>query len=319
MTNAKWTADRIPSQTGRRVLITGANSGIGWEAALELTRRGAEVVMPARTEAKAEDAMARIRAQVPQAKLVPAILDLASLASVRRFAAFYAERFPGESLDLHINNAGVMAVPQRELTVDGYERQFATNYLGPFALTALLFPHLRMRSGTRVVTVASSAANFGKIEFDNLQSERAYSPMWGTYSQSKLADLVFALELQRRLTAIGSPVISTAAHPGYAVTNLQTSGPGDARSMMRVMTALLKPVMSQDAAHGALPTLFAATTPEAVPGGYYGPDRMMEMNGFPKAAKVAAAAKDAVLARRLWEETERLTGVSFAVRNAVSA
>ena len=307
-----WTANDIPSQTGRRVVITGANSGIGFEAALELARRGAEVVLPARSEAKAVDAMQRIEAAAPGAKVIPAILDLASLASVRAFAAFYAERFPGQSLDLLINNAGVMAVPKRELTEDGYERQFATNYLGPFALTAQLFPHLKHQEGTRVVTVASSAANMAKIEFDNLQSERVYKPMFGAYSQSKLADLVFAQELQRRLTAAGSPILSTAAHPGYAVTNLQTSGPGsEGFSALRIVIAVMKPFLSQDAAQGALPTLMAATMPEATPGGYYGPSGFQELKGLPGPAKITPAAKDQALATRLWAESERLTRVSF--------
>ncbi len=307
--STNWTAAKIPSQEGRRALVTGANSGIGFHAALELARRGAEIILPARTEAKAADAAKRIHAEVPGAKVTPAVLDLASLASVRAFAAFFSERFPGASLDLLINNAGVMALPTRELTVDGFERQFATNYLGPFALTALLFPHLKPRPGTRVVTVASSAANLGKIDFDNLQSERVYKPMWGAYSQSKLADLIFALELQRRLGAAASPILSTAAHPGSAITNLQANQTG---FVIDVMSAILKPILSHDAAHGALPTLFAATAPEATPGGYYGPNGFQELKGLPGPAKIPAAAKDAALAKRLWSETERLTDVDFS-------
>ncbi len=308
----KWTASSISSQQGRRVLITGANSGIGWVAALELARRGAEVIIPARTQAKAEDAVARICAEVPNAKLIPEILDLADLSSVRAFAARVVERFPGQSLDLLINNAGVMAVPTRELTVDGYERQFATNYLGPFALTALLFASIKPQPGSRIVTVSSTASKFGKLDFANLQSEQRYSPMWQAYGQSKLADSIFALELQRRLTAIRSPILSTAAHPGYAITNLQTSGPGEGNSSMRILGLILKPILSHDAAHGALPTLFAAVAPEAVPGGYYGPDGFQELKGSPAPAKIAPAAKDIAVAKRLWAESERLTGVSFA-------
>jgi len=308
----KWTAQDIPSQQGRRVLITGANSGIGFEAALELARQGAEVILPARSESKANDAIARIHREVPNAKLTPAILDLASLASIRQFAAFIDAKFPGQSLDLLINNAGVMAVPTRELTVDGYERQFATNYLGPFALTALLFPHLKPKPGTRIVTVASGVSNQGKIEFDNLQSERVYKPMFGAYSQSKLADLIFQLELQRRLTAAGSPIVSTGGHPGYAITNLQTTGPqGQMPFIMRLGTMILKPLASQDAAHGALPTLFAATSPTATPGGYYGPSGFQELKGYPVPAKIAPSAKDLALAKRLWSETERLTATPF--------
>jgi len=308
-----WSTDNIPSQQGRRALITGANSGIGFEAALELARHGAELILPARTLAKAEDAVARIRREVPAANITPAILDLASLASVHAFADFVTARFPGQSLDLLINNAGVMAVPTRELTVDGYERQFATNYLGPFALTALLFASIKPQRGSRIVIVSSSASKFGKIDFDNLQSERVYKPMFQCYSQSKLADSVFALELQRRLTAAGSPILCTAAHPGYAVTNLQTSGPGEGMGFTRFMTIILKPIASQDAAHGALPTLFAATSPDATPGGYYGPNGFQELKGDPVPVKIAPAAKDPAVAKRLWSVTEQLTGVPFNI------
>ena len=205
-----------------------------------------------------------------------------------------------------------MAVPTRELTVDGYERQFATNYLGPFALTALLFWSIKPQPGSRIVTVASGVSNHGKIEFDNLNSQRRYSPMWQAYAQSKLADLIFQQELQRRLTAMHSPILSTGAHPGYAVTNLQVTGPGDTvPSSCACGMIILKPLASQDAAHGALPTLFAATAPEATPGGYYGPSGFQELKGYPVPAKITAAAKDVALAQRLWTESERLTGVRF--------
>jgi len=308
----KWTTENIPSQAGRRVVITGANSGIGFEAALALARKGAELVLPARTQAKADDAIGRILKQVPNARLHSAILDLAVLDSVRAFADRIKKQFPGLSLDLLINNAGVMALPTREITPDGFERQFATNYLGPFALTMLLLPAIKPVAGSRVVTVSSSASNQGKIEFDNLQSERVYKPMFQAYAQSKLADLIFQQELQRRLTAFGSPILSTGAHPGYAITNLQTSGPGEnVPILMRLGMMILKPFASQDAAHGALPTLFAATSPEAQPGGYYGPSGFQEMKGYPVPARITPAAKDVALARRLWAESERLTGVTF--------
>jgi NAD(P)-dependent dehydrogenase (short-subunit alcohol dehydrogenase family) len=316
--NSKWTAERVPSQTGRRVLITGANSGIGYEAALELARKGAELVLPARTLEKANGAAKRIAHTVPSARIVPAVLDLASQSSVRQFAGWFSTHYGGPSLDLLINNAGVMAVPTREITEDGFERQFATNFLGPFALTALLYPHLRQQPGTRVVIVSSSVTNWAKLDFANLQSERRYKPMEQAYGQSKLADSLFAVELQRRLSDAGSPVVVTAAHPGYAITNLQTSGPGDGLSVFRVAGAMLKPIASQNAHQGALPTLFAATAPEAEPGGYYGPDGLFELKGFPTTVKIPARAQDPDTARRLWGEAERLTGVTFDLSRYVT-
>jgi NAD(P)-dependent dehydrogenase (short-subunit alcohol dehydrogenase family) len=308
-----WTAQNIPSQQGRRVLITGANSGIGFHTALELARRGAEIILPARTPEKAGTAAAAIRLEVPNAQILPEVLDLADLSSVRAFSERILKRYSQPSLDLLINNAGVMAIPQRQLTPDGYERQFATNYLGPFALTALLFRDVKQQAGSRIVIVSSTASKMGKIDFENLQSERRYSPMWGAYAQSKLADSIFAIELQRRLTAVRSPVVVTAAHPGYAITNLQTSGPGEAALLhpMRIAMTVLKPFLSQDAHHGALPTLFAATDPSAEPGGYYGPDGFQELKGLPAKAKIAAAALDPATAEKLWLVSEQLTEASF--------
>jgi NAD(P)-dependent dehydrogenase (short-subunit alcohol dehydrogenase family) len=303
-----WTPADIPSQAERKVLITGASSGIGFETALALARKGAEVILPARTQAKAEDAVNRILKQVPSARLFPEVLDLAEQRSVHVFVHRVIERFPGQSLDLLINNAGVMALPKRDLTVDGFERQFATNYLGPFALTALLLPSMKARIGSRIVTVSSSASKQGKIDFDNLQSERIYKPMRQAYAQSKLADLIFAQELQRQLTAAGSPILSMAAHPGYAVTNLQAEhiSPG-----FKLAMALMKPFLAQDAAQGALPTLYAATSPEAVGGGYYGPDGLAELKGYPTAVPMPRRAIDGRVAKQLWIESERLTGLRF--------
>jgi NAD(P)-dependent dehydrogenase (short-subunit alcohol dehydrogenase family) len=309
----KWTAQLIAAQSGRRVLITGANSGIGFETARELARKGAEIVLPARSLEKANGAVDRIRREIPSANLIPQVLDLASQASVGEFAAWFAEHYPGPSIDLFIHNAGVMAIPKRELTVDGFERQFATNFLGPFALTALLYRHVRQQAGNRIVIVSSSVTKWAKIDFDNLQSERRYSPMAQAYGQSKLADSLFALELQRRMASAGSPVIVTSAHPGYAITNLQTSGPGKGFSALRIMIGILKPILSQDAAHGALPTLFAAVAPEAVPGGYYGPDGLFEAKGYPRDVSIPRRAQDHANAARLWGEAERLTGLAFRV------
>jgi NAD(P)-dependent dehydrogenase (short-subunit alcohol dehydrogenase family) len=311
--NDRWTAELIPSQAGRRVVITGANSGIGFETARELARKGAEIILPARSLAKATEAADRIRKEMPSAKVLPKVLDLASQTSVRDFASWFSEQYPGPSIDLLINNAGVMAVPKRELTVDGFERQFGTNFLGPFALTALLYPHLRQRKGSRIVIVSSSATKWAKIDFDNLQSEHRYSPMSQAYAQSKLADSLFALELRRRVTGAGSPVIVTSAHPGYAITNLQTSGPGSGFSPFRIIGGLLKPVLSQDAAQGALPTLFAAVASQAVSGGYYGPDGLFELKGFPKVVDIPSRAQSLTDAERLWTEAERLTLTAFRI------
>lgn len=294
-------------------MITGANSGIGFETARELARRGAEIILPARSIAKATDAAERICREIPSARVHPGVLDLASQASVRDFAAWFSGQYPGPSIDLLINNAGVMAIPKRELTVDGFERQFGTNFLGPFALTALLYPHLRQREGSRIVIVSSSATKWAKIDFNNLQSEQRYSPMSQAYAQSKLADSLFALELHHRVTRAGSPVSITSAHPGYAITNLQTSGPGSGFSPFRVVGALLKPILSQNAAHGALPTLFAAAASQAVAGGYYGPDGLFELKGFPKIVEIPSRAQILTDAERLWTEAERLTQVEFRI------
>jgi NAD(P)-dependent dehydrogenase (short-subunit alcohol dehydrogenase family) len=311
--SSNWTAQLIPSQAGRRVLITGANSGIGFETALELARKGADVILPARSLQKAQGASDRIRKEVPGSQIIPSVLDLASQESVHEFARWFSEQYPGASIDLLINNAGVMAIPKRELTVDGFERQFATNFLGPFALTARLYRHMRQTAGSRIIVVSSSATKWAKIDFSNLQSERKYSPMSQAYAQSKLADSVFALELKRRLSNAGSPVVAVSAHPGYAITNLQTSGPGNGFSPFRLIGMALKPLMSQDAAYGALPTLFAATSSEAKPGAYYGPDGLFELKGCPKEVAIPSAAMDAGTGNRLWETAEQLTGIPFNI------
>lgn len=302
-----WGVKNISPQSGRRVLITGGNSGIGFQTAIELARRGAEIILPARTATKSINAIKRIQSEVPNAKLVSAVLDLASLASIHSFAEFYEEHFPGQSLDLLINNAGVMALPKRELTVDGLELQFAINYAGAFALTALLFPHLKQQHGTRIIHTSSVVTHQAKMEFDNLQSERKYKQPYGTYSQSKLANLIFAFELQRRLNATGSPIVSVGVHPGLVATNLASHMTG----IPKMLGSILVPLMGQGAAHGALPTLFAATALDVVPGGYYGPNGFFELKGYPAPAKIPPMAIDTTLAQKLWEETERLTGILF--------
>jgi NAD(P)-dependent dehydrogenase (short-subunit alcohol dehydrogenase family) len=306
MNMAKWTAADIPSQTGRLAVVTGANSGIGWNTALELARAGGEVILTARTEAKGQDAVGRIRRLLPQAKVRFEMLDLASLRLVRSFA----QRVGREAkVDLLVNNAGVMRLPTRELTENGFERQMGTNFLGPFALTVLLIPALRRSAAPRVTTVSSGAANMGlkRIKFEDMQWDKLYGP-WKAYCQSKLADLMLMLELARRSAAEGGWLVSNAAHPGYARTNLQTSGVGrELNSVGRFFTLFT----SQDAAHGALPTLRAATAMDAAPGSYYAPDRMFQLKGDPVAISLPKPARDEAAARRLWDVAEQLTGVGW--------
>jgi NAD(P)-dependent dehydrogenase (short-subunit alcohol dehydrogenase family) len=302
-----WTTADIPSQDGKTAVITGATGGLGYETALALAGAGAAVVLTGRNDAKGQDAIQRIRAQFPNAKVSYETLDLASLASVAGFAARFAAAHV--SLDLLINNAGVMALPKRQTTADGFEMQFGTNYLGHYALTAHLLPLLRRGNQPRVVNLSSLAHRSGAIDFDDLQGAKSYNP-FKAYCQSKLAMLMFALELQRRSNAAGWGLLSNAAHPGYALTDLIANGPGT-RGLLGQLGKILQPFASQSAAEGALPTLFAATSPEARPGGYYGPNWFYELKGPPEPAKIMPQAKDAAAAARLWDTSAALTCVSF--------
>jgi NAD(P)-dependent dehydrogenase (short-subunit alcohol dehydrogenase family) len=304
-----WTVVDIPSQAGRTALVTGANSGLGYHTALELARRGAEVVLAVRSKAKGLDAADRIRAETPRARLEVETLDVASLDSVRAFA----ERWGGRPVHLLVANAGVMAVPVRQETADGFELQFATNFLGHFALGALLLPNLRAASNGRMVSLSSLAHLSGRIDLNDLQGERGYKP-WKAYGQSKLAMLMWALEWTRRSERAGWGVTAVAAHPGYARTNLQAAGPNLGKPMPAVARAVIRmaePLMSQSAEEGALPVLRAATEPAAVPGGYWGPGGFIELTGAPRSAKIAPHAQDRAVAAGLWAEAERLTGVSY--------
>jgi NAD(P)-dependent dehydrogenase (short-subunit alcohol dehydrogenase family) len=303
---AKWTVADIPSQTGRIAVVTGANSGIGWDTALELARAGAEVVMTARTAAKGQDAVDRVKRQVPQAKVRFEQLDLASLRSVREFAKRVAS---GGRLDLLVNNAGVMRIPVRQETEDGFEMQMGTNYMGPFALTLLLMPVLLQSDAPRVTTVSSGAANMGlkRIRFEDMQWKKEYKP-WAAYCQSKLADLMLMTELGRRSEAAGKRVLSNAAHPGFARTNLQTSGPG---REMNAVESFLTPFMSHDSAHGAMPTLQAATDKSAAQRSYYAPENFFHLKGDPVLIPLPKPALDAEAARKLWDLSEEMTGVRF--------
>jgi NAD(P)-dependent dehydrogenase (short-subunit alcohol dehydrogenase family) len=302
--SARWSSEQIPDQHGRTAVVTGANSGLGLATARELARHGASVVLACRNTAKGEQALRDIAAAVPDARLELAELDLGSLASVQSFA----ERFRAthDGLDLLIDNAGVMAPPRRE-TEDGFELQLGTNLLGHFALTGRLIGAMEGRTDARVVILSSGAHKMGRINFDDLQSQRHYM-RWRAYGQSKLADLMFALELDRRLQAAGSTVRSLAAHPGYAATNLQTAAPPALdRMIMRVSNALV----AQSADMGALPTLYAATYPGLEGGSYVGPDGIGEFRGHPRIVSPSRAAQDADVAARLWTVSEELTGVRF--------
>jgi len=280
---------QIPSQLGRTAVVTGATGGLSFETALALAKAGSEVVLTGRDDRKGRSAIEKISREVAGAKVSYEHLDLANLASI----ADFAQRMHGrQSLDLLINNAGVMALPRRQTTADGFEMQFGTNHLGHFALTARLMPLLRRASGPRVVSVSSLAHRTGLIDFGDLQGARVYSP-WKAYGQSKLATLMFALEPQRRSDAAGWKLISNAAHPGFARTNLFASGPG---GLVSLATGFAAPLFGHSAADGARPILFAATSPEARPGAYYGPGGFGELRGAPACALIMPQARDAAAA-----------------------
>jgi NAD(P)-dependent dehydrogenase (short-subunit alcohol dehydrogenase family) len=306
----RWTASDIPDQHGRRIVVTGANSGIGLVTARELARAGASVVLACRDRGRGEAAVAAIRAANVGANVELRALDVSDLASVRAFA----EGFDGP-LDALVNNAGVMATPAR-MTADGFELQLATNYLGHFALTGRLLDRLLASAAPRVVSLGSVMHRIGTIAFDDLQRERSYHP-WSAYGQSKLANLLFAYELQRRADAAGVPLLSVAAHPGYTATNLQTAGATlNGPSLQSRIAALVSPLIGQSAEMGALPSLYAATVPELHGGSYVGPGGPLELRGHPRLVNSNAASKDVETGRRLWEESERLTGVTYAFSRA---
>jgi NAD(P)-dependent dehydrogenase (short-subunit alcohol dehydrogenase family) len=306
MTSELWTAADIPPQTGRTAVVTGANSGLGRVTALELARAGARVMIACRSAGKGEDAAAAIRSQVPDASIEVSEQDLADHASVRQFAQRLRARC--ERLDLLINNAGVMAPPRRT-TNDGFESQFGTNHLGHFALTGLLLELLLAAPAPRVVTVSSGAHRIGTIHFDDLQGERRYNNWWW-YGQSKLANLMFCFELQRRATAASADLLSMAAHPGYAATNLQFAGP--AAWYERAIMAVSNRVIAQSAAMGALPELYAATASNVAGGEYIGPLGLGKMRGYPGVVRSSARSYDVATAQELWCVSEELTDVRYA-------
>jgi NAD(P)-dependent dehydrogenase (short-subunit alcohol dehydrogenase family) len=301
-----WSTSDIPDLAGRTVIVTGANSGIGLEAARELAAHGASVTLAVRDRVRGDAAAGQLadRATGP---VEVALLDLADLSSVRAFAASWRDGHP-DGLDVLVNNAGLMAIPRRE-TADGFEMQLGTNHLGHFALTGLLVEALN--PDARVVTVSSGVHRMGSIDFDDLQSERSYQK-WRAYAQSKLANLLFALELHRRASAAGADLRSVAVHPGYAATNLQRVGPemsGD--RVGRFLIGLANRVVAQSAAAGAWPTLMAATDPDVPSGSFIGPTQWRGSRGTPGLETPSDAARDPETAARLWEESTRLTGVQY--------
>lgn len=305
----KWTAASIPDQTGRIAIVTGANSGTGFAACQALAAKGATVVMACRSKSRGQESLDRIKSAQPNARVELRSLDLADLASVRSFAQGFIDSHP--HLDLLLNNAGIMGLPQAR-TQDGFELQFGTNHLGHFVLTSLLLDRLKSTSGSRVVTMTSLMHAQGKIDLDDLNFERRKYDKWKAYSQSKLANILFGLELQRRLHSKGLKPQSLVAHPGVADTNLIV---GEARAKgsaaLAKLSGFIGGIVGQPADRAALPMLFAATDPAAEGGRHYGPDGFKEMRGYPTEARSSRAAQDAQLAEALWRASEQLTGVSY--------
>lgn len=299
-----WTADQIPDQSDRVAVVTGASSGLGKITARELVRKGARVLLAVRSTNKGDTTAQEIRGTVSGGSVEVRELDLSSLGSIRAFAASLIKE--GATLDLLVNNAGVMQTPPRR-TVDGYELQFGTNHLGHFALTGLLLEALGRAAAPRVVTVSSTEHKGGHIHFDDLQLARDYAPR-KAYQQSKMANTIFGIELDRRLRVAGSPIISVLAHPGYSATNLQSTGPtGLSAFGLKIGNALF----AQKAELGALPQLYAATVPGVRGGQFFGPSGFRELRGPPTEVEPVAEARDPEVGRRLWEVSEELTGVSF--------
>ncbi|HEY6334068.1 MAG TPA: oxidoreductase [Blastocatellia bacterium] len=304
---SRWTSKDIPSQTGKLAIVTGGNSGLGFETALALARAEASIIIACRDEKKAEAAVRKIRSRVPGSDMTIGQLDLSSLKSIRAFAQNLISF--GAKVDLLINNAGIMAIPKRRLTEDGFEMQLGVNHLGHYVLTGLLLPALLRAPAPRIVTVSSMAHRTGRMDFSDLQSAKHYRP-WTAYGQSKLANLLYAFELQRKIKAAGTRLDSLAAHPGYSATNLQAGGPKlDGPSLTASFLTITNILMAQSAAMGALPTLYAATSPDATGGGFYGPS--LEIWGYPIKATPSSQALDEKSAAELWCVSEQLTGITY--------
>ncbi len=302
-----WTARDIPDLTGRTIVVTGANSGLGLRSSEALAAKGAQVLMACRNASRAAAALERVKALATGPVPEVVALDLSSLASVRECAAELAERFT--HIDVLLNNAGIMAVP-KAVTVDGFESQIGTNHLGHFAFTGLLLPTLLAAPEPRVVTVSSNAHKFGRMHLDDLGFERTHYSRWRAYGQSKLANLLFTSELQRRAVAAHTALTAAAAHPGYAATNL-TSGPAVGAAILKPFLALGDKIAGQPDHMGALPQLYAATMPDVMADDYWGPDSFREQRGHPTRVGRTKQAQDTEAARTLWERSEELTGVTY--------
>ena len=310
-TGSGWTAENIGDLTGTTALVTGANSGLGFVTASQLAAHGAAVTLAVRDAARGAAAVARMREQLPHAELTVRVLDLASLASITAFADEFADTTG--SLDLLVNNAGVMNLPQRQ-TADGFEMQFGTNHLGHFALTGRLLPLLTASPEARVVTLSSTVHRIGRMNFDDLSGAKRYRA-WPAYGQSKLANLLFTSELQRRAAAAQLSLRAMAAHPGFAMTNLQTAGPAmrgakTTTRRSRMMAALTRR-LAQPAEWGAMPSLYAATLPGLAGDSFIGPEGFGQQHGHPVRVTRSKRAQNTDDARRLWTESERLTGVTY--------
>ncbi|MEC9362795.1 MAG: oxidoreductase [Pseudomonadota bacterium] len=308
--STQWTVADIPPQQGRRIVVTGASSGLGLETSVALAAAGAEVVMACRNPDRAGAALDQVQRRAPGAKAELMTLDLADLASVRAFAADCARRF--ERIDVLCNNAGVMALPLQR-TKDGFEMQMGTNHLGHFALTGLMLDQLKATAGARVVGVASNAHKWGmRLDADDLGFERQRYNKWDAYGRSKMANLMFHFELDRRLRAAGLDVRSACAHPGYAATNLMFVGPAQQNSRVgRLLMQFGNALLSQEQAMGALPQLYAITMPDVESGDYFGPDGWQQLKGHPRRVGCLRIARDPERNRLLWEASERLTGVRY--------
>jgi NAD(P)-dependent dehydrogenase (short-subunit alcohol dehydrogenase family) len=302
----KWSTHQMPDQNNRIAIVTGANSGLGYETSRALAEKSVIVIMACRNLQKGQTALDKIQFQHPNATLELMMLDVSSLDSVRQFVATFREKY--DRLDMLINNAGVMMIPERWETVDGFEMQFGTNHLGHFALTGLLLDIILYTGDARIVNVSSVAHQRGRINFDDLNAQQSYNPN-SAYAQSKLANLLFTYELQRRLEKSGSSVIATAAHPGWTATNLQRhSG----------FFRFLNPILGQGTDMGALPTLYAATASEVEGGDFYGPGGFMGMHGYPKKVESSERSHDRDVAAKLWDVSEQLTGVTYEFGRSVT-